>query len=77
MENLSIPLDNVKTLKEFFSLGLSSRVMIILPNFQPIAGYYEKNRNEEFQPKISTNNRSHGPYNFLKVSTQTDISLPR
>jgi hypothetical protein len=51
--------------------------MIILPNFQPIAGYYEKNRNEEFQPKISTNNRSHGPYNFLKVSTQTDISLPR
>jgi hypothetical protein len=53
-------------------LGLSSRVMVILLSFQPIAGYYEKNRNKEFSPEIFPNNRSHGPYDILKIPAQTN-----
>jgi len=62
----------VKTLKGFILLGLSSQLMVILLNFQPIAGYHDKNRNKEFSPKSFTNKRSHGSYHILKVSTQID-----
>jgi hypothetical protein len=46
--------------------------MVVLLNFPPIVGYYGQNRNKEFSPKIFTNNRYHGPYDILKVSTQKD-----
>ena len=46
--------------------------MVILLNFQPITGYYEKNRNKKFPPENFPNNRPHGPCYILQVSAQTD-----
>jgi hypothetical protein len=47
-------------------------VIIILPNFQPVTGYYEKSFNKEFSPETFSNNSPHGPYYILIVSAQTD-----
>jgi hypothetical protein len=59
------------------SLGPSSRVLVILLNFQSVTGYYEENRNKEFLPENFSKNRPHGPYYILKVVAQTNASLPR
>jgi len=46
--------------------------MVILLNFHPITGYYEKNFDKEFSPETFRNNRPHDPYYILKVSLQTN-----
>jgi len=46
--------------------------MIILLDFQPMAEYYEKNRNKEFLAENFSSNRSRGPSNILKVSAKTN-----
>jgi hypothetical protein len=46
--------------------------MAILLNFQPNAGYYEKNLDKEFPPENFPNNRPYGPNYILKFSAQTD-----
>jgi hypothetical protein len=51
-------------------LGLSSRVMATLLNFQHISGYYEKTHNNEFPPEILPSNKSYGSYDILKVSAE-------
>jgi hypothetical protein len=51
--------------------------MIILLNFQPIAGHYEKKRNKEFLSENFSSNRCHGPYNILKVSAETKVAFSR
>ena len=62
----------IKILKEFVPLGLSSRVMIILLNFQSITEYCEKNRNKKLPPEDFPNNKFHRLYYILKISAQTD-----
>jgi hypothetical protein len=46
--------------------------MVILVNFQPITGYYEKAFNKESSPENLFNKRPHSPYYILKVSAQMD-----
>jgi hypothetical protein len=58
-------------------MGLSSQVMVILLNFQRIAGYYEKYFDKKFLPDNLSNNRPHSLYYILKLSDQTNGSLPR
>ncbi len=53
------------------------RVTGILLNFQPMAGYYEKNRKKEFRSENFPNYAYDSAYYILKVSTQMDQLFSR
>jgi len=67
----------IKTLKGFVPLGRSSRVIVILLNFQPMTGYYENSRKKECRPENLLICRYDSVYYILKVSAQMNASLPR
>ncbi len=58
-------------------LGLSSRVLDILLNFQPVTGCYEKHRNKEFLTGNFAINRPHSRYYILEVPARIDEFLLR
>jgi len=41
-------------------------------NFQPVTGFYKKNRNKQFPLENFPVSRSHSPYYILEASTSTD-----
>ncbi len=53
-------------------LGVSSRVIDILLNFQPVTGYYKKHRNKEFLTENFAINRPQGRYYILEVPARID-----